>query len=547
MKRAGELLKEPIPDFTASLFMNFVRNGNRNKLETPYFLRRQNLGILAVAECFEHKGKYLDRVIDYIWEITSEHTWCVPAHCRLQDDPFPEFPVEIVDLFNAETAAVLALTMNLLEEEIKAVSPNFIKMIKEKIVSRIAVPLENGPDPFWYEGINNWTPWCCTNSLCAVIWALRDEPERQERLIRKLYTAIKNFIRHYPEDGFCFEGPSYWAVSPGKMLGFFELMGEWDDDPKVKKMAEYIADTRMTSVNSMNFGDNISTAKFPAWIIYRFGERVNSQPLKNMALECVKKLVFQDITRELFNMLGYLFWLPGKIGKVKFAGKPLSFYDKMQVFVMRQNDMTLAVKRGHAWSHHHLDIGHFMLFFKDKPIIIDLGKPEYTRDTFNENRFKNDIMNNRGHNIPLFNDIGQLELAPPAPDAMSYQEEKDFISCKMDLTTAYCPEAKLKSFVRELVYNRKTKVLDLLDRWDSDAEKNDIYANFFTPAKVVQRDGKLFIGDAEVTVEGGSISVEKIKVTDINQRLAWGNSLNRIRIETQTGKQGNWRVSFLLK
>ena len=151
MGKAGELINAPIPEITASLFMNFVRNGNRNKYETPYFQRRRNLSTLAIAESFEYKGKYIDRIIDYIWEIISEPTWCVPAHCRLEKDPFPEFPVEIVDLFNSETGMVLALTMNLLEEEIKAVSPNFIKLIRNEIIKRIALPLETGPEPFWYE------------------------------------------------------------------------------------------------------------------------------------------------------------------------------------------------------------------------------------------------------------------------------------------------------------------------------------------------------------------------------------------------------------
>ena len=108
MNNAKVLLESPVPVLTASLFMNYVRNGNRNRFETPFFDRRRNLGILAVAEAFEYKGKYIDKIIDYIWEICAEHTWCVPAHCEMKDttDPFPEFPVEIVDLFNSETGSI---------------------------------------------------------------------------------------------------------------------------------------------------------------------------------------------------------------------------------------------------------------------------------------------------------------------------------------------------------------------------------------------------------------------------------------------------------
>ena len=547
MGKAGELINAPIPEITASLFMNFVRNGNRKKYETPYFQRRRNLSTLAIAESFEYKGKYIDRIIDYIWEIISEPTWCVPAHCRLEKDPFPEFPVEIVDLFNSETGMVLALTMNLLEEEIKAVSPNFIKLIRNEIIKRIALPLETGPAPFWYEGINNWTTWCCNNALGAIIWALREEPERQRKLAETLHNAIKNYISRYPEDGFCFEGPGYWAVSPGRLLYFLEQLNFWHSEPKVKAMAEYIADTRMSSSRNMNFGDNFSKGNHCPWIIYRFGERVGSEPLKIMALECLNNVNYETLCSELFNILGFVFWLPGKGKRKKFTGKPISFYDKTQFFVMRQNGTVLAAKRGHAWSHHHLDIGHFMLFFKEEPIIIDRGKPEYTKDTFTDKRFLNDIMNNEGHNIPLFNGIGQLELAPPAPGAMSYQEEKESIRCRMDLTTAYAPEAKLKSYIRELVFDRKTNTLNVSDSWETESDQNEVRANFFTPAKVIQRDGKLFIGSVEVKAEGCEMTVEKIKITDSSQLYDWGKSLTRIQLRKNTGKQGKWLVSFLMK
>ena len=214
---------------------------------------------------------------------------------------------------------------------------------------------------------------------------------------------------------------------------------------------------------------------------------------------------------------------------------------------MRQNGTVLAAKRGHAWSHHHLDIGHFMLFFNGEPIIIDRGSSEYTKDTFNNNRFKNDILNAKAHNVLHFNDIDQFEEAPPAPGAMTCSETEDFISCRMDTTTSYVPEAKVKSCVRELVYDCNAKVLNLIDSWELETDSNDIYANFFTSAKVVQRDGKLFIGKVAVTFDGCDFIVEKVKITDSSQLANWGKSLNRIQIRTKSAKKGNWHLSFELK
>ena len=117
----------------------------------------------------------------------------------------------------------------------------------------------------------------------------------------------------------------------------------------------------------------------------------------------------------------------------------------------------------------------------------------------------------------------------------------------MDTTTAYVPEAHVKSWVRELVYDRKEKVLNVIDNWELDRDDNEIYANFFTPAKITMRDGKIFIGKVAMTAENCEISVEKVKITDSSQLKNWGKSLNKIQIRKKSEKKGNWLLSFDLK
>ena len=544
MAKAETILSSPVPDTTATLFMEYVRNGNRTRFQDPYYARRSNMSILAVAECFEYHGRFIDKIIDYMWAIVAEPTWVLPAHCQLTDDPFPEFPVEIVDLFSSETALELSLVMNLVEKEIAAISPNFIKFVRDNIIRRIAVPLEDGPAPFWFEGLNNWTPWCCCNSLGAIVWALRDDVTRQEKLINTLHNSVKNYIRLYPEDGLCFEGPLYWAMSPGQMLFFFEQLGEWPDDPKIRLMAEYIADTRMTAECSMNFGDCASKCLYYPWMIYRFGEKLHNETLKAMGMETLEKTDYETVVAKTYNLLAYLFWLPGKYEKKEITGKEFSFYDKTQFFIMRKNSAAVAAKRGHAWSHHHMDIGHFMLFFKEKPVIIDFGAPEYTKDTFNENRFKNHILNNEGHNVLHFNNAAQFDEAPPAPGAMQCIENEDFVRCTMDLTTAYKPEAKLKSYIRELVYDCNERTLTVCDKWSIDNDTNDVYVNFYTPRAVTQKGGNLLIGDVPVTLKDCEVELSEFVIKDPVQIKNWGNSVTEIKIRKKSAADDSWKLVF---
>ena len=88
---AQNALTAPIPDLPASLFMEFVRIGDRKHYEKPYFQRRQMLEALVLAEGYEYRGRFIDRIIDYLWAIMGEYTWSLPAHVNSGGDPLPFF------------------------------------------------------------------------------------------------------------------------------------------------------------------------------------------------------------------------------------------------------------------------------------------------------------------------------------------------------------------------------------------------------------------------------------------------------------------------
>ena len=52
LAEAKKAAKCPCQELPASLYMDFMRTGNRSNYETPYFKRRSNLGFLVLAECF---------------------------------------------------------------------------------------------------------------------------------------------------------------------------------------------------------------------------------------------------------------------------------------------------------------------------------------------------------------------------------------------------------------------------------------------------------------------------------------------------------------
>ena len=100
------------PALPATLFLEYAREGNRSRYQTPHFARRVALTHLVIAECVEGKGRFLDDIANGIWAICEESFWGVPAHVGAQKagSGLPDVNEPIVALFVAETGESLAWT-----------------------------------------------------------------------------------------------------------------------------------------------------------------------------------------------------------------------------------------------------------------------------------------------------------------------------------------------------------------------------------------------------------------------------------------------------
>ena len=74
---------KPWPELSATLYMAYAREGSRIAYENPYFERRHRLGIMVLAECAEHQGRFMDEIINGVWHMIRR-TGLVPSGpCRL--------------------------------------------------------------------------------------------------------------------------------------------------------------------------------------------------------------------------------------------------------------------------------------------------------------------------------------------------------------------------------------------------------------------------------------------------------------------------------
>ena len=136
--------------------MKYARIGNRDQYEAPYFVRRDILGTLVIAECVEGKGRFLDAITNAVWSICEESSWVLPAHINAQraGSGLPDTSEPVVDLFDAETAALVAWTAYLVGEQLQAVSPLIVPRAAARNSDAHADP-EPGAGRFLVDGISS--------------------------------------------------------------------------------------------------------------------------------------------------------------------------------------------------------------------------------------------------------------------------------------------------------------------------------------------------------------------------------------------------------
>ena len=176
---------DTLPRLPLSLWLRFTQNGDRTVWEHAYFARRRTLCALVMAEAVTGAGSYLPAIADLAWAICEESAWQLPAHNSYIRDtpqlPLPDVTRPIVDLFAAETGALIATVYGLLGAALDGYAPGFSVRLKGEVERRVLAPYRTAH--FWWMGngeepMCNWTPWCTQNLLIAA--ALRKFNDKLE-------------------------------------------------------------------------------------------------------------------------------------------------------------------------------------------------------------------------------------------------------------------------------------------------------------------------------------------------------------------------------
>ena len=529
----GRQLNAPWEVLPASAALEFARNGNRSHYEGMRDQRRQKLLDLVLAECVESKGRFTDEIVNGIWLTCEETFWGVPAHLGAQKAKagLPDVTEPIVDLFAAETAALLAWTLYLLELQLRAVSRLVPERIRYEIERRILAPCLDRDDFSWmgFSGPppNNWNPWICSNWLTSVLLVETDR-KRRATAIPKIVRCLDKFLNGYADDGGCDEGPSYWGRAGASLFDCLELLYQASggavsafDQPLVRQIGLYICRAHIAGEWYTNFSDAPARLNAEGDLIYRFGKRVKDDVVTRHGAYAA----FERGDGALpHGSIGRV--LPGLFGLAELRSAPRgqallrdSWLPGIRVMTARRRQdsaqgLYLAAEAGNnGKSHNHNDVGNFVVYADGAPVLIDVGVETYTAKTFSSKRYEIWTMQSAYHNCPTVNGVMQSPGRQFAAIDVAYHEDDRASELHMDIAGAYPPEAHIENWRRSLRLDRVENHIDVTDEFSLSHPANEITLTLMTPCRVEQSAGTLQLENrAHVTYDPAlSASVEEIK------------------------------------
>ena len=541
-------LVAPIEPLPLSLWRDFLRTGQRTPWEDAYFSRRTRLCALVCAECVEHEGRFMDAIADTVWAICEESAWQLPAHNSYIRDtpqlPLPDISRPIVELFAAETGALLALTRYLLHDELDAAAPGITARMERELNARILTPYFHSH--FWWMGSGdepmcNWTSWCTQNVLLTV-FLLPTTQEQHRAAVKQAAYSLDCFLKDYGEDGCCNEGAQYYRHAGLTLWGCLNILSTVAPEafsplfhePKIKNIAEYICNVHVEGPYYLNFGDCSPIAGRCGAREYRFGQAVGSVALCALAAADFRADADPDRLQNPDGSTHINLWyrLITAFAEQELMSCPLHqpeqssvWYPSVGVYAARKGAWVLGAKFGsNGDSHNHNDTGSVTVYKNGRPFLIDIGVESYTQKTFSPQRYEIWTMQSSWHNLPTFEGIQQLPGAEYAARNVLTTEE----SITGELAGAYPHIPGLTTYRRCVSVSEQG--ITLRDETDY---PGTVELTLLTEQKPVPTADGFAVG----TLGGIRFDPEQVKaeitpvpITDPRLRTAWPETLYKITL-----------------
>ena len=391
------------------------------------------------------------------------------------------------------------------------------------------------------------------------------DAKQRDAAFKGVQQCLRTFLKGYPDDGGCEEGVSYWDCAGAS---FFESLYFMQFAPKqavltlndaqkkkVENMGRFITTMYINDLTFVNFSDAQAQNIPNINILFPYGAYLQNEQMMQLAAYVGKKYQYPLKPSTLFLKSGnypklgrelmLLSMLPKYQATAAVEPKTEDAYlVNSQIMVASNKNWFVAAKGGNnAESHNHNDIGNFIVYHNNQPVVIDLGRDTYTSKSFSNQRFE--LMNCRSayHNVPIINGLEQKDGRKYRADKVSHRFAEGVSSLSLNLEKAYTEGAHAEKWQRNIALDREYNWVEVTEQYKLDSlqiEKDRLNGQVFDNQIILMAYGKPVVQKAgRILLQGGmvrleydaqylSASVERVQMTDGIMKTQWKDNIYRI-------------------
>lgn len=428
------------------------RSSMYDQYEASVTRLRQELGTVFLAYCCTLEEVYLDAVVQRLGILAGLRSWTKPSSDRDLGNFNGTAPT--IDLRSSRLAWQLAIVLDKLRDRLpenlknqleKELRRRIIRIYRDTITHQVRFHYTQQNDNYyWLKARNNWNA-VCLAGVIGVILAVEEDPAERSMLVARALDYSENYLRGYPSDGYCSEGPSYWTYGFKHYL-FIALMLQETTGGHLNLMERPEAAAPATYPDRIR----VTESYFPALADCPYGAGVKASLLAlrdafSARPSYWKRSLNAFSPKEFHEFLLTVRYLDFPRESMPESPETLpeqTLFPDGGIAVLRPTGtgrLAALFKGGSNHEvHNHNDVGSFHLLLDGVPMIIDPGSEVYSGRTFGSRRYESRVINSFGHSVPRVG--GALQVAGEWTDARTLEcqgpDGGDF-RWRLDLTPAY--------------------------------------------------------------------------------------------------------------
>lgn len=452
---------------------------NDGKYAKYYSSTQKNAFDLAFMYQMTGEQKYADKAFEFADAFCDLTTWTQRAHefpiiySRIMPWNVSDDQVNFnFDHYNGDAGRTMAAVYDWLYPALNEAQRDRIRgALIEKVVTRVRGDYEFH---WWATAYRcNWCGVCNSGVGLTGLTLLTENPQLTD-IVAESYNRINSMFNELGEDGGWQEGGGYWNYGVHTSTFFADAL------KRITNSKYNLFENERLKNNPVNFPLYLS---LPGKKSLNFedsggGGLIGSTHLINKLATEIKSSEAAWYRNEFFENGEDIFDIIWE--RPTFTAKPPKKASKhfrtIDWWIMRSdfkdpNKVLVAGKAGlNDDPHHgHLDVGHFVVYWKGEYFIQDLGRRGYDEKYFDDARFDYPEASSVGHNVLFVNGEKQLsgKLRKQAYNfdiggellEFNSTENRDYVI--MDPTNAY-PKKELKKWRRHVLLDKPeiTVVLD---------------------------------------------------------------------------------------